>query len=62
LDIWQIRSVQYSGGILENKKSERVHVYYSINAKTLYCTAEGRIFSSNPRRTHSGKKDKEKEE
>jgi hypothetical protein len=28
----------------------------------LYCTAESRIFSSNPRRTHSGKKDKEKEE
>ncbi len=28
----------------------------------VYCTAESRIFSSNPRRTHSGKKDEEKEE
>ncbi len=28
----------------------------------LYCTAKCRIFSSNLRRTHSGKKDKEKEE
>ncbi len=27
-----------------------------------YCTAKCRIFSSNPRRTHSGKKDKEKGE
>ncbi len=28
----------------------------------VFCTATCGIFSSNPRRTHSGKKDKEKEE
>jgi hypothetical protein len=41
----------------------RVYLYYiKLFSTRVYGTAESRIFSSHPRRTHSGKKDKEKED